>query len=284
MIPIFLSDYLFVCLYISFHLFYFVCLQPKTNFMLFSSTLQNLKYFFKADTEISLYNHKNNAYIKTSVCFKNLSDFDSKLTNKDIALLDYKKISSENLLDEDVISDIIENKDKLFVIVYDNNFGEVASLFHKIIYNRNILCILVERPIYDFIFKYQIKLNEKQPTYFTLKLNKNRIYITPLTFLLCLTFIFMTNLLCYRIMYKMAQLEPEYNDFEIKDTTHTTYSKLKGKVDDKCIICHEEYEETSKLRELHCNHAFHAECIDRWLLSRQHYCPVCRETVEITQE
>jgi len=47
--------------------------------------------------------------------------------------------------------------------------------------------------------------------------------------------------------------------------------------DKHCIICHDRLS-TKQNRKLQCNHQFHAECIDSWLM-RQDTCPMCRRRV-----
>ncbi|KAF5772207.1 putative transcription factor C2H2 family [Helianthus annuus] len=46
---------------------------------------------------------------------------------------------------------------------------------------------------------------------------------------------------------------------------------------DACSICLCEYEKNEKMGRLECGHRFHAECIRRWLLSKN-VCPMCRST------
>ncbi|KAJ0475866.1 putative transcription factor C2H2 family [Helianthus annuus] len=46
---------------------------------------------------------------------------------------------------------------------------------------------------------------------------------------------------------------------------------------DVCCICLGEYEKKEKMGRLECGHRFHAECIKRWLLSKN-VCPMCRST------
>jgi len=43
-----------------------------------------------------------------------------------------------------------------------------------------------------------------------------------------------------------------------------------------CTICLDEYVVEDKLRCLPCRHAFHAECIAKWLVERSATCPLCK--------
>ena len=47
-------------------------------------------------------------------------------------------------------------------------------------------------------------------------------------------------------------------------------------VDQHCAICTEEFSPKELHRVLVCGHAFHAHCVDQWLLSRSSTCPLCR--------
>lgn len=46
----------------------------------------------------------------------------------------------------------------------------------------------------------------------------------------------------------------------------------------KCLVCQCDYEEGEQLRRLPCNHCFHQECVDEWLLEKD-ICPYCRESI-----
>ena len=47
-----------------------------------------------------------------------------------------------------------------------------------------------------------------------------------------------------------------------------------------CALCLDSYATGDRIRQLPCNHAFHATCIDHWLIRRQVHktraCPICK--------
>lgn len=44
----------------------------------------------------------------------------------------------------------------------------------------------------------------------------------------------------------------------------------------KCSICQFEFAKEDKVRNLECNHIFHQDCVDKWLLEYNYKCPMCR--------
>ncbi|KAK9061994.1 hypothetical protein SSX86_019178 [Deinandra increscens subsp. villosa] len=55
------------------------------------------------------------------------------------------------------------------------------------------------------------------------------------------------------------------------------YEITEGEEGDSCCICLGEYGKREKMGILECGHRYHAECIKRWLLSKN-VCPMCRST------
>ena len=49
----------------------------------------------------------------------------------------------------------------------------------------------------------------------------------------------------------------------------------------QCIICLCDYDQEDIIRILQCNHIFHKDCIDKWLLNEKTYCPICRQEVKL---
>lgn len=45
-----------------------------------------------------------------------------------------------------------------------------------------------------------------------------------------------------------------------------------------CLICQLQYESKEQLRHLPCDHFFHRECADQWLMTKD-FCPYCRQSI-----
>lgn len=59
----------------------------------------------------------------------------------------------------------------------------------------------------------------------------------------------------------------------LKNKPFNEYTNLDG----ECTICKVEFsEEDTSIIETPCNHHFHSDCINHWLLNLSHTCPVCR--------
>lgn len=77
-----------------------------------------------------------------------------------------------------------------------------------------------------------------------------------------------------------ADILPERSnsDNDIRDSTSRN-SQRSSNGNLLCTICLEEVIESENNKKvLHCNHTFHANCINRWLTTRNQ-CPVCRRRV-----
>lgn len=57
---------------------------------------------------------------------------------------------------------------------------------------------------------------------------------------------------------------------------------LRARVSDEsceCAICMISFIRAQRLRKLPCEHKFHVECVDKWLLGHSNKCPVCRNAI-----
>ncbi|KII86997.1 hypothetical protein PLICRDRAFT_31114 [Plicaturopsis crispa FD-325 SS-3] len=54
--------------------------------------------------------------------------------------------------------------------------------------------------------------------------------------------------------------------------------KISSNCVDRCLICLDDYEPEDDVRLLACRHAFHKNCVDKWLETGRNNCPACRST------
>lgn len=59
---------------------------------------------------------------------------------------------------------------------------------------------------------------------------------------------------------------------------YSEYKKENSDCDSSCVICGDDYEETTELRILPCKHYYCKKCIDKWLKEHNHTCPVCKQS------
>ncbi|KZT09097.1 uncharacterized protein LAESUDRAFT_537861 [Laetiporus sulphureus 93-53] len=68
----------------------------------------------------------------------------------------------------------------------------------------------------------------------------------------------------------------------IKSSELTRYEqdgKLASNCVERCLICLDGYEAEEELRLMSCKHAFHKDCVDKWLQVGRNNCPACRTKV-----
>ncbi|GIY96673.1 e3 ubiquitin-protein ligase RNF167 [Caerostris extrusa] len=89
--------------------------------------------------------------------------------------------------------------------------------------------------------------------------------------------LFMMCLLIKCIQEKRRSRRNRLSSRQIKQIPTAKFTK--GDQYDVCAICLEDYNEGDKLRILPCSHAYHAKCIDPWLMNNRRNCPLCKRKI-----
>ncbi|KAI0366945.1 hypothetical protein BV20DRAFT_971251 [Pilatotrama ljubarskyi] len=100
------------------------------------------------------------------------------------------------------------------------------------------------------------------------------------------------NLDSYEALWELAELlgqvKPQVatrEDIEKSDLKTVKFNELEqyereGKVAsscvERCLICLDDYQPDDDVRLMHCRHAFHKDCVDKWLQVGRNNCPACR--------
>ncbi len=92
-------------------------------------------------------------------------------------------------------------------------------------------------------------------------------------------------LMCARSTWSQASQRQASDDnrlmtvSEVKKLTRTKYDVDTGCSDTSCAICIEEFEDGEALVRLPCNHLWHPQCIETWLVGSRGNCPTCKRWV-----
>ena len=88
-----------------------------------------------------------------------------------------------------------------------------------------------------------------------------------------------------RILQSTKELENKNNDLEtiINFIPFTIIKDKPNKIKEsnlRCVICLMDFENGQKISSLPCCHAFHTECLDKWI-NRNRKCPICKFEVTL---
>jgi hypothetical protein len=82
------------------------------------------------------------------------------------------------------------------------------------------------------------------------------------------------------LLYAFLDIPPPVDAVEPTEAqiNNATRISTSAETADACSICYENMSNTRLRRIIHCNHQFHAPCIDRWFEVNAH-CPICRHDI-----
>lgn len=100
------------------------------------------------------------------------------------------------------------------------------------------------------------------------------------------------NLDSYEALWELAELlgqvkppvatreEIDSSGLQIIKFTELARYEQQGKVAsncaERCLICLDDYSRDEDVRLMSCKHAFHKDCVDKWLQVGRNNCPACR--------
>ena len=85
---------------------------------------------------------------------------------------------------------------------------------------------------------------------------------------------------CLFICHKIKKKYRGYiKDRKALQNTNTETIKLLPRSPSTCSICIDQFKENEVIRIMPCNHQFHKECVDPWILNYRKECPLCRQLI-----
>lgn len=59
-------------------------------------------------------------------------------------------------------------------------------------------------------------------------------------------------------------------------TQYEREGRVSSNCTERCLICLDDYAPEGNVRLMSCKHAFHKDCVDKWLQVGRNNCPACR--------
>lgn len=178
--------------------------------------------------------------------------------------------------------DFRKNGFYIFLIDSNRTKSDVLIQFNSFFYDKSAVSIILDKTHIKLLLQ-SIDLQDIQ-TYLTFKTSRYTGYLLKflqLVFLVILTIF--TTLICSNIVKSMSEKDPIYDDFVVSSANIKKFKDLENKSLNSCLICFEEYLAEDDVRMLECNHYFHPDCVDRWLIGHSNCCPYCRKDIVIKE-
>lgn len=174
-------------------------------------------------------------------------------------------------------------KNALYFFEYanDEDYSNILARFTDVLFNKKICAILINQKTLHFIKEYlkhapaSIEIKVKEVGQFWIQV------FIPVVFLGLAGVIYITG---RGIIKSFSKLDPVMADFSISSSNVLKFKDLENKSIQQCTICFEDFEEEDEVRSLACQHYYHTQCIDRWLIGHCRKCPCCRYSVDVSEK
>lgn len=176
-------------------------------------------------------------------------------------------------------------KNTLYVLLYSQKIShyKIYKKYFKWIINK-IPIIITKKTDTQLLF-HDVNL-EKYGNYIEFCPTTTESLLDKIIFIIAIliicSLVFYAN---YRLTYIYELKDPLLSKFMLPSCNIMKYNKLQNKDSmQTCVICFDEFKELDVVRLLKCNHFFHLECVDKWLIAHLKKCPCCRINIEVIEK
>ncbi|KAG0435135.1 E3 ubiquitin-protein ligase [Dictyocoela muelleri] len=258
-----------------------------SDFVVKAAQFQNIFAVFKLNYN-DLKDFHHNYYNKTKNVNKNHNEnhiYDSENNLKDDP-------SYKNLFSDDIWPIKTKIQEKLFL---DKYFSLMISYLKKNIKITNVETTTIEylNQLIQFIsgktFPFSIfLLNDIQTQLFyefkydecTFIVYKGRDGYVNIVLFILIFIILICLFMLFKIWMSSQSTTPLITPPELNSCQIIHFKDINPKTLKNCTICLNDFDEMSICRILYCNHYFHSECVDPWLINMSARCPYCRKAVK----
>jgi len=163
------------------------------------------------------------------------------------------------------------------IILLTSTFGFFAILYAKPIIKKHFMLIFNEISTFALTYNIDINFLSNPNFYNNLKLFSENIERGDN---------FIINFNDFTFDYRKSLNMNVITEQELEQLCPIKCQSLKNNMDEikydnqkECMICCEEINQLKMHRVLPCNHTYHPQCIDKWLLERSGSCPLCKQNI-----
>jgi len=125
----------------------------------------------------------------------------------------------------------------------------------------------------SYLYNYRIRIKPNIPDF------SYYMYLFGAVIGVCF-FVMLLFMMCLLIKCIQERRKSRRNRLSSRQIKQIPTAKFtKGDQYDVCAICLEDYSDGDKLRILPCSHAYHAKCVDPWLMRSSKKCPLCKRKI-----
>lgn len=221
------------------------------------------------------------------------------LNPDDFKLYEGKEVATNNLpsgkntkIEKECICKIIDTntgkisieKEGMFIFLTDSTRSKSQTLidYSEYIFDRSIVSLIIDKTHLKLLFG-NLELDNNHDTIY-LEIYEYQGFVTYLMYSIML--IILTTAItriCYKIVKSMSNKDPMYEDFVVSSANIKKFREVNDKSMSNCLICFEEYTPEDDVRILDCEHFFHPDCVDRWLIGHSRCCPYCRKEIIVNE-
>ena len=155
-----------------------------------------------------------------------------------------------------------------------NNFGNLINydsqnnILRSCLFFSNILNLFI---YFDLKLRYEFFYN-----FFLISMILNSI-ILFIPYIIIVTF-FIMLVYCVPNLLIESSTNNNVTGLSIQQINQLTIDYASINLNERCNICLSKIKSGESIRKLECNHNFHSECLDKWLLEKNN-CPNCRKII-----
>lgn len=182
------------------------------------------------------------------------------------------------------VQEISADKKGIFIFLTDSTRSKSQTIlnYREYIFDDSIVSLIIDKTHLKLLFRDSDIFNNKEEIHLEIHMYQG-IISSLIQIALLILFIVLITRFCYKAVKSVSNKDPMYEDFVVSSANIKKFREVNDKSMPTCLICFEEYTPEDDVRILDCEHFFHPDCVDRWLIGHSRCCPYCRKEIVVNE-